>query len=266
LIRTAAIPMGSNPIGSRPGQSISGQSFHDIVAATGAWKPPLYLPVYARLFEPIRSLPLAVLELGIHQGGSMKLWEAYFPAARIAGVDIRLPAIEVGERVRMFAGDQTDCRLLTRVAAEMAPDGFDVIIDDCSHIGSLSKVSFWHLFENHLKPGGFYCIEDWGTGYLSTWPDGRDSQVEPDSDGHMPTHDAGIVGFVKQLVDELHSHMVAPEARPSKFESMTLHTGVCIISKAGRPNWPAALGETAAPASALQQLARRLTGRRRRGD
>jgi hypothetical protein len=250
---------------SNPGQPASGQSFHDIVAATGAWKPPLYLPVYAQLFEPIRSLPLAVLELGIHQGGSMKAWEAYFPAARIAGLDIRLPAIEVGDRVRMFAGDQTDCRLLTRIAAEIAPDGFDVIIDDCSHIGALSKVSFWHLFENHLKPGGFYCIEDWGTGYLPTWPDGREGQVEPDSADHMPSHDSGMVGFVKQLVDELHAHMVAPEARPSKFASMTLHTGVCIITKAGEPNWPAALGEAPAPAGALERPVWRLTGRRRRG-
>ena len=42
----------------------------------------------------------------------------------------------------MFAGDQTDCRLADRIATEMAPNGFDVIIDDCSHIGALSKVSF----------------------------------------------------------------------------------------------------------------------------
>lgn len=242
-----------------------GQSFHDIVAATGAWKPPLYLPVYAQLFEPIRALPVAVLELGVHHGGSMKAWEAYFPTARIAGVDIRLPAIETGDRVRMFAGDQTDCRLLSRIAVEIAPDGFDVIIDDCSHIGALSKISFWHLFENHLKAGGFYCIEDWGTGYLPTWPDGRERQVEPDTDERMPSHDAGMVGFVKQLVDELHAHMVTPEARPSKFASMTLHTGVCIITKAGEPNWPAALAEKAAASGPLHRLMRRLAGRRGRG-
>jgi hypothetical protein len=250
---------------SAPMQLAAGASFHDIVTATGAWKPPLYLPVYAQLFEPIRALPLAVLELGIHHGGSMKAWEAYFSAARIAGVDIRLPAIETGDRVRMFAGDQTDCRLLTRIAAEIAPAGFDVIIDDCSHIGTLSKASFWHLFDNHLKPGGFYCIEDWGTGYLPTWPDGRESQAEPDTEDRMPSHDAGMVGFVKQLVDELHAHMVTPETRPSKFASMTLHTGVCIITKAGEPNWPAALGETPAVSGPLHRLVRRLAGRRRRG-
>jgi hypothetical protein len=240
-------------------------SIHDIVAATGAWKPPLYLPVYAQFFEPVRSLALTLLELGIHQGGSMKAWEAYFPAARIAGVDIRLPAVELGDRVRMFAGDQTDCRLLTRIAADMAPAGFDVIIDDCSHIGTLSKISFWHLFDNHLKPGGFYCIEDWGTGYLPSWPDGRKRHEAADTEDHMPSHDAGMVGFVKQLIDELHAHMVTPEERPSKFASMTLHTGVCIITKAGEPNWPAAPGETAAAPGVLRQLVGRLAGRRHGG-
>jgi hypothetical protein len=35
-------------------------SLSDIVAATGA-EAPLYVPVYAELFEPIRRLPLAML-------------------------------------------------------------------------------------------------------------------------------------------------------------------------------------------------------------
>jgi SAM-dependent methyltransferase len=229
----------------RPPQnfSCSMQSIEEIVAETSAWKPPAYLPVYARLFEPVRRLPLVMLELGIHEGGSLKAWEAYFPAARIAGLDFRPPVIDVGDRVRMFAGDQADCRLLSRIAAEMAPDGFDLIIDDCSHIGALSKVAFWHLFDNHLKPGGFYCIEDWGTGYLANWPDGRESRVEPDTDNRMPSHDAGMVGFVKQLVDELHAHMIT-EGRPSKFADIALHTGLCIITKVAAPNCIRVQGET----------------------
>jgi hypothetical protein len=241
-------------------------SIYDVVAATGAWKPPLYLQAYEQFFEPIRHLPLALLELGIYQGGSMKAWEAYFSAARIAGIDRTLPPISLGDRIRMFAGDQTDCRFLTRVAAEMAPGGlFDLIIDDCSHIGELSKITFWHLFDSHLKPGGFYCIEDWGTGFLEQWPDGRALDTEPDTDRHMPSHDAGMVGFVKQLVDELHAHIFTPEQRISKFASMTLHTGVCIITKAGEPNWPAMLGEAPAASRPLSWLVRHLAGRRGRG-
>jgi len=44
-----------------------------------------------------------------------------------------------------------------------------VIIDDCSHIGELTRISFWHLFTNHLKPGGIYAIEDIGTSYMDKY-------------------------------------------------------------------------------------------------
>ena len=209
------------------------QTLHEIVTATDAWKPAPYLPIYEKLFEAIRFTPLTLLELGIYKGGSLKAWEAYFPYARIAGVDVNLPTLNLGARVQMFAGNQTDTDLLSRAAAEVAPDGFDVVIDDCSHIGALSKISFWHLFDHHLKPGALYCIEDWGTGYLPTWPDGRQPVAEPDSEDHMPSHDAGMVGFVKQLTDELHAGAGTSDGRVSKFASVTLHVGLCIIRKAG---------------------------------
>ena len=48
-----------------------------------------------------------------------------------------------------------------------------IIIDDCSHIGEFTALSFWHLFDRHLKPGGLYVIEDWGTGYMRGTPDGK---------------------------------------------------------------------------------------------
>lgn len=207
-------------------------SLHDIVLQTDAFKPVFYLPVYERLLAPIRFDPLALLELGIWNGGSMRAWERYLPRARIAGLDLTIPDIEVGNRVRLYAGDQANTALLSQIAAEVAPEGFDIIIDDCSHVGLLAKASFWHLFDRHLKPGAFYIIEDWGTGYMPSWPDGQPLVVQPDSAAHLPSHDAGMVGFVKQLVDEIHSDMTTPEKRPSKFGSMTLHAGICVIQKA----------------------------------
>ena len=63
--------------------------------------------------------------------------------------------------------------LLSVVARKTAPEGFDIIIDDASHFGDLTKIAFWHLFDNHLKPSGLYVIEDWGTGYWSDWTDGK---------------------------------------------------------------------------------------------
>jgi hypothetical protein len=207
------------------------RSLQEIVVNTGAFKPPTYIPVYERLLEPMRREPLALLELGVKDGGSIKAWEAYFPLARIAGIDLSVPALSVSDRVRLFAGDQADFIVLDRAAAEVAPNGFDIVIDDCAHVGRLAKASFWHLFEHHLKPGGLYCIEDWGTGYWPDWPDGRSPVVGPDSERRLPSHDAGMVGFIKQLVDEISAADIAP-GRPSKFSEMQLFPGMCVVWKA----------------------------------
>jgi len=213
------------------------ETLQQIAARTGAYKPDAYLPIYQRLFEPVRFMPLTLLELGVLQGGSVKMWEAYFPYARIAGLDLDPPELPLSDRVRVFAGDQGDTRLLAHIAAEVAPDGFDIVIDDCAHIAKLAKASFWHLFDNHLKAGGVYCIEDWGTGYWPTWPDGGRLVVQPDSGRRMPSHDVGMVGFVKQLIDELSAPEIregvdAPEGRASKFSEMQLYDSVCVVKKA----------------------------------
>jgi hypothetical protein len=209
-------------------------TFADLVKKTEALKPAYFYPVYERLMEPLRSMPLSLLELGIYDGGSLQTWAAYFPFARIAGLDLNPPSLPADPRIRMFAGDQADTAMLARVAAEVAPDGFDIIIDDCAHIGAVAKTSFWYLFNNHLKPGGLYIIEDWETGYMPSWPDGRACTSEPDSREHMPSHDAGMVGFIKQLVDEIHA-MPQQAPRRSRFDSLTLQWGICVIKKASRP-------------------------------
>jgi hypothetical protein len=45
------------------------------------------------------------------------------------------------------------CGIHLEDASEIVPiseafDGFDIIIDDCAHIGSIAKSSFWYLFDN----------------------------------------------------------------------------------------------------------------------
>jgi hypothetical protein len=115
-----------------------------------------------------------LLELGVHEGASLLLWRDYFPHGTVAGIDIELPKnFESTERVHLFEGSQGDTGFLSEVARRVAPDGFDIIIDDASHMGELTRTSFWHLFDHHLKSGGLYVIEYWGTGYWDHWPDGR---------------------------------------------------------------------------------------------
>ena len=198
---------------------------------------PHHLARYESLLPPPHQ-KLALLELGIDRGGSLTMWRDYYQAGTIVGLDIR--PVTVGDdtgRIRVYRGPQDDLALLDRVRQEAAPDGFDVIVDDASHIGHYTRRAFWHLFEHHLKPGGIYVIEDWATGYFRDWPDGKlyddprpsgrlmtttlarveDSRLMslPGVDAlvrrlstlaiprRFPSHDAGMVGVVKELIDEL---------------------------------------------------------------
>ncbi len=195
-----------------------------------------YLELYDPILSPWIDSELKLLEIGIHRGGSLKLWRDYFPHGRIVGIDLKLPKnFFPGERVQVFEGSQADTGFLSEVAMKTAPDGFDLIIDDASHIGELTKTTFWHLFDRHLKPGGLYAIEDWGTGYLDDFPDGKKFDPKPSALDPFPCHSHGMVGFVKELVDEQGAGSITlgrnEEFRQSKFESLLITPGVVIITK-----------------------------------
>ncbi len=182
-----------------------------------------------------------MLEIGVWKGESLLMWQNYFPKALITGIDIEPPPLFFPDqpRIRCYQGDQADLDFLAGVAKGTWPGGFHFIIDDASHLAYQTKKSFWYLFENHLLPGGLFAIEDWGVGYWASWPDGKVFAFEPDgSSGRMPTHQYGLVGFVKQLVDEQGRLDICRGAegryphRPSRFESITIVPGNVFIRKA----------------------------------
>lgn len=211
-----------------------------------------YLEVYDSILSPWTNKEIKLLEIGIRRGGSLELWRDYFPHGRIVGIDLKLPKnFFPGERVEVFEGSQADTRFLSKVAAKTAPGGFDVIIDDASHIGELTKTTFWHLFDRHLKPGGLYAIEDWGTGYLNDFPDGKKFDPKPSALDPFPCHSHGMVGFVKELVDEQGAGSITAgrneHFRLSRFETLIVTPGVIFVTKLApslnaSPN-PAAPGE-----------------------
>jgi SAM-dependent methyltransferase len=208
-----------------------------------------YLKWYDPIFADLIDSPLKMLEVGIFKGGSLHLWRDYFPRADVTGIDLNTPeSFEPGERVRLFQGSQSDTSFLSRVSTEVAPEGFDLIIEDASHVGVLSKVTFWHLFDHHLKPGGLYVIEDWGTGYWGDWPDG--AEFRPKSFGEKVLgrlwppmkrpwhcHSHGMVGFVKELVDEqgaadlTRRNLIGKPQRQSKFESLSVTPSIVFVRK-----------------------------------
>jgi SAM-dependent methyltransferase len=137
-------------------------------------KSELYLDRYSREFGHLFSEKAALLELGVRRGGSLYLWRDLFPNGQIAGLDLNPVNIQDDTgRIHVYQGYQQDPDVLDRLAAEVAPDGFDVVVDDASHLGEYTRDSFWYLFRHHLKPGGIYVIDDWGCAYSNDWADGH---------------------------------------------------------------------------------------------
>src|SRR5262249_37540262 len=212
-----------------------------------------YLELYDPVVQHLVTEKIALLELGVHNGGSLLLWRDYFPKGLIVGIDIQAQVDFSGEeRIRIFQGAQQDTAFLTAVANQTAPEGFDIIIDDASHLGALTRAAFWRLFDNHLKPSGIYVIEDWGTGYWEDWPDGK--TYRPASCfyyrllsllkrlgiiSRIPfhNHSYGMVGFIKELIDEqgasdlTKGRLGDPVIRGSKFASMIITPSIVFVKK-----------------------------------
>jgi hypothetical protein len=208
-------------------------------AATPLPKPASYLPVYEELLGHLRRRPIKLLELGILGGDSLAMWRDAFPRATIVGVDLTLPDRDLGRRVTMVVGNQTDGQLMERISREHAPGGWDVVIDDASHVGVNSARSLQALYRDHLKPGGVYVIEDWGTGYHPAFDDGE-RLAEPLStqriDDPTPSHEAGMVGLVKRVIDHVNGRQIAeafPELVDSYFEieSLRISAGMVALTK-----------------------------------
>jgi hypothetical protein len=201
-----------------------------------------YLGYYEAFFAPHRHRAMRLLELGVHRGGSLLMWRDYFATGEIFGVDLAPPPMERLDRLHVIAGDATDPETFASIERATGAVHYDIIIDDASHVGTLTKRSFEYLFKNRLAPGGLYVIEDWGTGYLANWPDGEslDSHIDvpagPDPRVRFRSHDLGIPGFVKQLIDHVAQNDV--RAGGARFEAyeidyVTVAPGLVFIKKSG---------------------------------
>jgi len=216
-----------------------------------AVKPYHYLVNYEKYFASLIDKDIALLELGIDKGGSLLLWRDYFTKATIAGLDVNPRQVDDSSgKIKTFQGSQIDIRLLDKIGSTVAPRGFDIIIDDASHVGELTKKSFWHLFEKHLKPGGLYVIEDWRTGYWAEFEDGETYRAEASAleritwrflhrKATLPSHHYGMVGFIKQLIDELGVDMITSPERGSvarqrfpRFQKIEYFPGQVFVVKA----------------------------------
>src|SRR5271157_3117054 len=118
-----------------------------------------YTKVYDKYFQNIREEFKNVLEIGVLNGSSLKMWEEYFPNAIIYGIDMNLECKKYeNEKCKIIITKQDDEKLIKENIKDKKII-FDTIIDDGSHISN-HQISSFHLLFDNLKSKGLYIIED----------------------------------------------------------------------------------------------------------
>ncbi len=119
-----------------------------------------YCIYYEELFKPFRTREFNLLEIGVETGASLRLWQEYFPKAIIHGIDINSKCMMCEtDRIKVHIGNQSDLDFLQREFGHPQIN-FEIIIDDGSKRSPDQITSLLYLFQNRLKPGGLYILED----------------------------------------------------------------------------------------------------------
>lgn len=181
-----------------------------------------YCVVYEKYFEGLRNKSLLLFEAGIggytyaNRGGeSLRMWCEYFQQGRIISIDLYdKTQIYVPKNGEIHKCSQDDAQGLIRVLNGRQPD---IIIDDASHINTLTVRTFDILF-SQLKPGGIYVVEDTETSYWAAIAtDGTDFKGG--------THEGTVMNYFKRKCDEINL------IENTDIASIHFYKGLIIITK-----------------------------------
>jgi len=123
-----------------------------------------YLPLYQTLLSSKCDTARNVLEVGIHMGGSIKLWSEFFKNATIYGVDVSNEShvcheIKNKENIRLLT--ETDAYDQNVVKTHFLEKNikFDFVLDDGPHTLE-SQIKFIQLYLPLLAEDGILIVED----------------------------------------------------------------------------------------------------------
>lgn len=197
-----------------------------------------YTPLYERYLPHHSKGSLLELGWGGHEdpdkgGESARMWRDYYPSWTVQVIDNEPKNFsDIG--IRLAQGDQADQRFTDGIAVTSGP--WDVIIDDASHLSSLTIASFKNLWP-HLKPGGLYVVEDTHSSYHDFYYGPQQASRNPDARRSTAMH------FLKRLADEANFANSGEEwdLFPPEFwlgyevEAVHFHYNIAFVQKAQRP-------------------------------
>ena len=181
-----------------------------------------FIQLYEKYFSSLRDSKINILEIGIENGDSLRIWREYFSKANICGVDIDKKDFKI-DNVDIQHGDQSNNVFLLSLINIYK--NFDIIIDDGSHQAKHIISSFNFLFP-YLNDNGIYIIEDLQTSYFPRYGGSRINLNKKQSS----------MNFVKSLADSInYEKNNRPFFKKNKFDglikSIHFHQNIAFIYK-----------------------------------
>ena len=182
-----------------------------------------YFDIYHRHFSRFRGDSIVMIEIGIFNGGSLRMWKDYFGSnSTIVGVDINPGCKQYEEPgIEIVIGDQGDPKFLQDLIKQFPK--FDIVLDDGGHTMSQQITTLKELYFP-MRDDGVYMCEDTHTSYMPFFGGGY---LNPNT----------FIEYSKTLIDKLSSvHVREGDASPTDCftyatDSIHFYDSVLVIEK-----------------------------------
>jgi len=197
------------------------RTLHGTHAGKASDKWAIYLDAYQEALSEFRDKPIRLLEIGVQNGGSLEIWQKFFPKAELVlGCDVDTACAELkfdDNKIAIVIGDADTQEAEQQILSHTGE--LDIIIDDGSHSSSSVIGSFARYFPR-LAEGGIYIAEDMHCSYWERFGGGL---YDPFSS----------VSFFKRLVDVINiEHWGIARSRADALASFALKFGITFDAEA----------------------------------
>lgn len=186
-----------------------------------------YVPLYNLHFNRFHDAQLNLLELGVKEGQSLRMWREYFYNGVVYGLDQNSMCSDIGQKydLPIFIGKEQDEFFLRNVMNGI-PNGVDILIDDGCHFSHIQKNVFELLFPL-LNDGGIYVIEDTDSAYRR----GKRHKFE-----WILNKEKTIIESMKDLIDSVNynRHGIPSSKLDGMIHSIHIHSGIIFVYKNGK--------------------------------
>ena len=155
------------------------------------WKK--YFSVYEELFSKYKNTKVTFVEIGIANGGSLKIWKNFF------GKDSKIIGIDLNEKCKIFEdlGNDIHVEIGNQSSEEFWNKFFkkfglvDIVLDDGGHT-NLDQITTVVKSIPNIRNGGMLVTEDTHSSYI---------------EAYNSSFKYSFINFTKNLIDNLNSNI-----------------------------------------------------------